>query len=99
MQAPEIGVDLEAITRLCHGALQTVLLAIAPIIVIATVVGFVIAFLEAITAIQDQGVVTTVRLLTVVLLLFVLGGDMGQLVFNFASAQFQALGNIGVRAP
>ena len=91
--------DIEALSRLCHLALVTVLLAIAPIVIISMLVGFVVAFLEAVTSIQDQAVVTAVRLLSVVVLLLVSGGDVAQLVLNFAQEQFQALANVGVLHP
>ena len=66
--------DTEALGRLCQAALHTVLLAIAPIVFISMLVGFVVAFLEAVTSIQDQAVVTAVRLIAVVVLLLTSGG-------------------------
>ncbi len=78
---------------LTHGAEQALLLVVAvslPVLVVAAIVGLVIAALQAATQIQDPTLAHLPRMLAVVAALAIVGPWMGHAIALFAAQMFTA---------
>jgi flagellar biosynthetic protein FliQ/type III secretion protein S len=77
--------DLIQITK---DALWLVLLLSAPPILVASVVGLLVAFLQAATQMQEQTFAYAVKFLAIVLSLFLTAAFVGGTLFNFTDRLF-----------
>lgn len=73
---------------LVQSALVTALVVATPILLVALVVGFITALLQAATQVQDQAVSAVPKLLACGLTLLVLAGWMVSKLVTFAQAMF-----------
>lgn len=80
-----MGYDVVSLTR---EALWLVLLLSAPPIVAASVVGLIVAFLQAATQLQEQTLTYTVKFVTVTLTLFLTASMLGGSLYHFADQLF-----------
>lgn len=76
------------VLELTKQALWLVLVLSAPPIVAASVVGLLIAFLQAATQLQEQTFAFTAKFVAVVLTLFVTGALIGGALYTFADRLF-----------
>jgi type III secretion HrpO family protein len=76
------------IVRLTQDALWLVLTLSAPPIVAASLVGLVVAFLQAATQIQEQTVTYTVKFVTIVVTLFLTASMIGGSLYAFSDRLF-----------
>lgn len=76
------------IIRLTQDALWLVLILSAPPIVAASLVGLVVAFLQAATQLQEQTFSYTVKFIVIVIVLFVTTAMMGGTLYNFSDRLF-----------
>jgi type III secretion protein S len=72
------------VVQLTREALWLVLALSAPPIIAASVVGLVVAFLQAATQLQEQTLTFTLKFLAVVLTLFVTASMIGANLYHFA---------------
>ncbi|GBH28619.1 type III secretion system export apparatus subunit SctS [Burkholderia vietnamiensis] len=79
------------ILDLTRPALMLVLLLSLPIVAIATVTGLVVAFLQAVTQVQDANVGIAVRLIAVMVALVLLSGWLGSEVLRFAQQALERM--------
>jgi type III secretion protein S len=82
------------VLELTYRALQVTLMLILPLIVVSILTGLIVAFLEAITQIQDQSIGTCVKLVTVLLTLMVTAHWMGAGTLDFAQMLFGLISTI-----
>jgi type III secretion protein S len=76
------------IIRLTQDALWLVLILSAPPIVAASLVGLLVAFLQAATQLQEQTFSYTVKFIVIVIVLFVTTAMMGGTLYNFSDRLF-----------
>lgn len=76
------------IIRLTQDALWLVLLLSAPLIVAASIVGLIVAILQAATQLQEQTLAFTVKFVTIVIVLFMSASMIGGSLFHFADRIF-----------
>jgi type III secretion protein S len=76
------------IIRLTQDALWLVLILSAPPIFAASVVGLLVAFLQAATQLQEQTFSYTVKFVVIVIVLFVTTAMMGGTLYNFSDRLF-----------
>ena len=85
------GVDVIQITK---EALWLVLLLSAPPILAASIVGLLVAFIQAATQLQEQTFVYSVKFVAIVITLFIAASIVGGTLFHFSErlfTQFPAL--------
>lgn len=85
------GVDVIQITK---EALWLVLLLSAPPILAASIVGLLVAFIQAATQLQEQTFVYSVKFVAIVITLFIAASVVGGTLFHFSErlfTQFPAL--------
>ena len=85
------GVDVIQITK---EALWLVLLLSAPPILVASIVGLLVAFIQAATQLQEQTFVYSVKFVAIVITLFIAASVVGGTLFHFSErlfTQFPAL--------
>jgi type III secretion protein S len=76
------------IVRLIREALWLVLALSAPPIIAASVVGLVVAFLQAATQLQEQTLTYTLKFITVTLALLLTASLIGGSLYHFADRLF-----------
>lgn len=76
------------VLELVKHALWLVLMLSAPPIIAASIVGLIVAFLQAATQLQEQTLTYTVKFLVIVVAIFVTAGLIGGTLFNFAEHVF-----------
>lgn len=72
-------------------ALWLALLLAAPVVVVTSVLGFVLGFLQAVFQLQDQALPFAIKLLGVTLTLMVLGAWQGQTLVQFTDQIFSLI--------
>ena len=72
-------------------SLWLVLMLSAPPIIAASLVGLVVAFLQAATQLQEQTLTHTVKFFVIVIAIFVTGSMIGGSLYNFADRIFSDL--------
>jgi type III secretion HrpO family protein len=82
------------IARLTTDALVLVLVLSMPPIVVATVVGIVLALVQAITQIQEQTLSFAVKLITVSLVILATTSWLGGELYRFTERVFTGIGQI-----
>ena len=76
------------VVELTQQALWLVMLLSAPSIAVATIVGLVVAFLQAATQIQEQTLQYAVKFFAIVLTIFVTASLLGGTLYQFAARVF-----------
>lgn len=76
------------VIQLAYQALVLVAILSAPPILISTLLGLVVAVFQAATQIQEQTLSFTVKLLSVLITLFIMGGFLGAQIMQYAQAIF-----------
>lgn len=87
------------IVRLTQDALWLVLLLSAPPIVAASVVGLIVAFLQAATQLQEQTLAFTVKFVVVVITLFLTASMIGGNLYAFTDRLFTEFPAMTIRRP
>ena len=77
------------VIRLTQDALWLVLMLSAPTIVVATLIGLFIAFLQAITQLQEQTIAFAVKLIAVSITLLLSAGLLGETLYQFSERIFR----------
>ena len=75
--------ETPAVIELTYRALQLVIVLLLPPIGVSVAVGLLVAFLEAITQIQDQSIGTSVKIIAVLLTLMLTAHWMGASTVQF----------------
>lgn len=78
----------QEVVQLVREALWLVLVLSAPPIVAASVVGLVVAFLQAATQLQEQTLTYTLKFVTVALTLLMTASVIGGTLYHFADRLF-----------
>ena len=78
----------QEVVHLVREALWLVLVLSAPPILAASVVGLVVAFLQAATQLQEQTLTYTVKFITVTLTLLLTASVIGSSLYHFADRLF-----------
>ena len=76
------------IVRLTQAALWLMLVLSGPPIIVASLAGLLIAFIQAATQLQEQTLAFTIKLVAVVITLFLMAGLMGETLFQFSERIF-----------
>jgi len=76
------------IIRLTQDALWLVLVLSAPPIIAASIIGLLVAFLQAATQLQEQTLSYTVKFVVIVIVLFVTTSMIGGTLFHFSDRIF-----------
>jgi type III secretion protein S len=76
------------VIQLTKEALWLVMLLSAPPIVAASVVGLLVAFLQAATQLQEQTLVYTVKFIAIIITLFVTASILGGTLYHFSDRIF-----------
>jgi type III secretion protein S len=82
------------IIRLTQDALWLVLVLSAPPIIAASIVGLLIAFLQAATQLQEQTFSYTVKFVVIVIVLFVTTSMIGGTLYHFSDRIFTEFPNM-----
>lgn len=82
------------IIRLTQDALWLVLVLSAPPIIAASIVGLLIAFLQAATQLQEQTFSYTVKFIVIVVVLFVTTSMIGGTLYHFSDRLFTDFPNM-----
>lgn len=77
------------IYSLAYQALYLILLLSGPPIVISTILGLMVAIFQAATQIQEQTLAFMVKLLSVILTLFLMGGFLAGQIVAYTKGIFQ----------
>lgn len=77
-------------------ALWLLMLTAAPAVLVATVIGLVVAVLQAATQLQDQTISQSLKLGAVLLTLLVGGPWMGSQIYRFADEIFSVFPRLGM---
>jgi type III secretion protein S len=86
--------ELETLTTYVKQALVLVLWLSLPVVLVTAVLGVAVAFLQAITQVQDQTVSFALKLLAAILTIAVTSAWLGGELFNFADRMFATVPNI-----
>lgn len=76
------------VIRLTQDALWLVLLLSAPVVLVATLCGLLVAFLQAVTQLQEQTVAFAVKLIAVSITLLLTAGLLGETLYHFSERIF-----------
>ena len=75
-------------------ALTLILVLSLPVVVTIGLVGLAVAFVQAITQIQDQTVGFAIKLMAAILVIALMSGWLGNELYTFADGLFTAIGSI-----
>lgn len=78
------------VIQLTQEALWLMLLLSAPFILGAAIIGLLVAFLQAITQLQEQTLAFAVKLAVLSVLLFLTAGLVGETLYQFTSRIFSS---------
>lgn len=78
----------QEVVQLAYQALLLVAILSAPPILISTVLGLVVAIFQAATQIQEQTLSFTIKLMSVLVTLFVMGDFLGAQILAYAKTIF-----------
>ena len=87
--------DSQFVIYIGRRALETALLLSAPVLVVALVVGFLTAMLQAVTSVRDMTLGMVVKLAAIGLTLILFGGWMMQVAVGFTTEVFNHLQSMG----
>jgi type III secretion protein S len=88
---------MQDIVQLLREALWLVLVLSAPPIIAASIVGLLVAFLQAATQMQEQTLAYTVKFITIALTLFLTASLIGSSLTHFADQLFTRIPQLSVR--
>ncbi len=88
--------DPDLVLHIGRRALETAMLVAAPVLVVALVVGVLVAMLQAVTSIRDMTLGLAIKLAAVGLTLLIFGGWMMQIAVGFTVEIFNHLEAIGL---
>lgn len=77
------------VLELTKDALWLVLLLSAPTVLAASLVGLIVAFLQAATQLQEQTLAYTVKFITIVVVLFLTASLLGGTLYTFTNRLFE----------
>jgi type III secretion protein S len=86
--------DLPTLTTFVTQALILTLWLSLPAVLVASVVGLVIGFLQAVTQVQDQTISFGIKLVAVILAIAITSVSVGAELFNFANRMFASIQDI-----
>lgn len=89
--------DAQVVIELTYRALQLVIVLLLPPLGVSIVVGLLVAFLEAITQIQDQSIGNAVKIIAVLITLMLTAHWMGASTLQFANSLMDLI--VTVRTP
>ncbi len=87
--------DSQFVIYIGRRALETALLLSSPVLVVALVVGFLTAMLQAVTSVRDMTLGMVVKLAAIGLTLIFFGGWMMQVAVGFTTEVFNHLQSMG----
>lgn len=76
------------IVRLTQDALWLVLVLSGPPILVASIAGLLVAFIQAATQLQEQTLAFTIKLVAVVVTLFLMAGVLGETLIQYSNRIF-----------
>ena len=79
------------LTRLAAEAIYLILLVSAPALLVAMLVGLVVALFQAVTQVQEQTLSFVPKMAAVALTLVLMGGWMGAHLVRFTAALWEAI--------
>lgn len=82
------------VISLMRGAVTETISLIAPILIIALIVGLIVAILQAVTSIQEQTLTFLPKLLVILILLALLGGTMYESLCDYTVKLFRLIPDI-----
>ena len=83
--------DLDTLVTYVREALMLILLLSVPTILVAGVAGLLMAFLQAVTQVQDQTISFSVKLVAVIVAIALTSGWLGGELYNFANQMLAAV--------
>lgn len=83
--------DIASFAALVKQALVLVMLLSLPVVVTVGVVGLLVAFLQAVTQIQDSAIGFGIKLVAAVLVIAATSGWLGSELFHFVDSLFEAI--------
>lgn len=83
--------DQAQILQFTHEALMLALLVSLPAVILSAFVGLVIAFIQAVTSLQEQSVGQGAKLVAVTLLLVIAGPWGGGLILSFGESVMKGI--------
>lgn len=90
--------DAAVVLDLTYRALWLTLMLVSPVIVVSLVVGLGVAFLEAITQIQDQSIGTSVKIIAIMLTMIFTAHWIGSSTMEFARSLFDLVATLRANA-
>lgn len=82
------------ILSLMRGAVAQIISLVAPILIVALVVGLIVAILQAVTSIQEQTLTFLPKLLVILLMIALLGGVMFSSLGEYTINLFNQIPNM-----
>lgn len=82
------------IVTLMRGAVTQTISLIAPVLIVALIVGLVIAILQAVTSIQEQTLTFLPKLLAILFMIALLGGTMMASLSEYTIRLFNQIPNL-----
>ena len=86
--------ELSALVTYVKQALILVLLLSLPAVLVAALVGLAVAFMQAVTQVQDQTISFGIKLVAVIVAISLTSVWLGGELFNFADQMFASIQNI-----
>ena len=86
--------DTATLVTYVKQSLLLILMLSAPAVLTAAVVGLVVAFLQAVTQVQDQTVAFGIKLIAAILALVISANWLGAELFHFADQLFAAVADV-----
>jgi flagellar biosynthetic protein FliQ len=87
-------ISQEEVIRIISEAVYTVVLAAAPMLLVAMVVGLVVSLFQATTQFNEQTLAFVPKIVAVLLALLLFGGYVFSLVGGFVTRLFQSINTI-----
>jgi type III secretion protein S len=86
--------DIATLSTDVKQALMLVLMLSMPVVVTVGVVGLLLAFLQAVTQMQDQTMAFGIKLVTAVVVIALMSGWLGGELFTFADGLFMSIATV-----
>lgn len=86
--------DLNLLSSFVKQALVLVLLLSMPTVLVVGVVGLIIAFLQAVTQVQDQTMAFTIKLIAAIAVIAMLASWQGGELLSFANKMFDMVSSV-----
>lgn len=83
------------IISLMRGSIQQIISLVAPILVVALIVGLIVAIFQAVTSIQEQTLTFLPKLLIILLMIALLGGIMFTNLSEYTVRLFNLIPSMG----